>query len=92
MIPLDIQIKSIIYSFIYGIFFSFLLNLNYKFIFYSKGIIKITINFLFILDNTLLYFIILRYINNGILHYYFIISLFLGFLCVNKVSSNLIKH
>lgn len=92
MIPLNIQIKSIIYSFLYGVFFSFLLNLNYKFIYYSKGVIKIIVNLLFILDNTLLYFIILRYVNNGILHYYFIISLFLGFLCVNKVSSKIFKH
>lgn len=87
MIPLDIQIKSIVFSFMYGIFFSFLLNLNYKFIYYSKGLLKILINIFFIVDNVFLYFIILKCINDGIVHYYFILSLFLGFLCVNKVAS-----
>ena len=66
MIPLDIQIKSIIFSFLYGMFFSFLLNLNYKYIYYSKGVFKILVNVFFVVDNVFLYFIILRYINNGI--------------------------
>lgn len=91
MISLDIQIKSIIFSFIYGAFFSFLLNLNYKFIYYSKGILKILINAFFILDNVFLYFIILRFINNGIVHFYFLLSMFLGYLSVNKMASKVIK-
>ena len=89
MIPLNIQIKSIVFSFLYGMFFSFLLNLNYKFIYYSKGILKILINIFFVVDNVLLYFIILRYINNGIVHFYFILSLVIGYFSVNKVSSRL---
>lgn len=95
MIPLDIQIKSIVFSFLYGVFFSFLLNLNYKFIYYSKGILKILINIFFVVDNVFLYFIILRYINNGIVHFYFLLSLVIGYFCVNKVSSrvrNVFKH
>jgi len=92
MIPLDIQIKSIIFSFIYGIFFSFLLNLNYKFIYYSKGILKILINIFFVVDNVLLYFIILKFLNNGIIHFYFLLSLFLGFISVNKVTSKILIY
>ena len=92
MIPLDIQLKSILYSFLYGIFFNFLLKLNYKFIYYSKGIIKILINIFFIIDNAFLYFIILRYINNGIFHFYFLLSIVLGFIIVNKVTSKITKH
>lgn len=91
MIPLNIQIKSIIFSFVYGCFFSFLLNINYKFIYFSKGIKKIIFNMIFVIDNTLLYFIILRYINNGIVHFYFILSLILGFTTVNKVTSKIFK-
>ena len=91
MIALNIQIKSIIFSFLYGMFFSFLLNLNYKFIYYSKGILKILINIFFVVDNVFLYFIILRYINNGIVHFYFVLSLFLGYFSVNKVSSRVRK-
>ena len=95
MISLDVQIKSIVFSFIYGVFFSFLLNLNYKFIYYSKGILKALINLFFIIDNVFLYFIILRFINNGIVHFYFLLSMFIGFLSVNKISSKIrlkIKH
>lgn len=91
MIPLDIQIKSIVFSFLYGMFFSFLLNLNYKYIYYSKGVLKVLINIFFVVDNVFLYFIILRYINNGIVHFYFLLSLVLGYFSVNKVSSRIRK-
>ena len=89
MISLDIQIKSLIFSFLYGVFFSILLNVNYKFVFESKGIKKILINIFFIIDNVLLYFIILRFINNGIIHFYFVLALFMGYICVNKVASKI---
>lgn len=95
MMELSIQIKSIIFSFLYGIIFSFLVNLNYKFLHCSKKLFRVVINFFFVLDNVLLYFIILRYINNGIIHYYFVIALILGFISVNKLSSKLLfkfKH
>ena len=91
MIPLNIQIKSIIYSFIYGCIFSLLLNINYKYIYYSKGIKKILINVFFIIDNVLLYFLILRYINNGIFHFYFLLSIILGFIFVNYMTTKKIK-
>lgn len=91
MILLKTQIKSIFFSFLYGVFFSFMLSLNYKFIFYTEGIVKILINFLFILDNVFLYFILLRFINNGIVHYYFIFSIILGFFSVNKISNKLFR-
>ena len=87
MIPLRIQIISVFISYLYGIFFSILLNLNSKYIYNTKKIKKILFNFIFVFDNVLLYFIILRHINDVILHYYFIIALFLGFLSVNKVSN-----
>ena len=92
MIPLDIQLKSIIYSFLYGVLFSILLNINYKYIYNSKRLSKLLINVFFILDNVFLYFIGLRNLNNGILNYYFILFIFLGFICVNGLTSKLIKH
>ncbi len=92
MIPLNIQIKSILYSFLYGILFSFLLNLNYKYIYYSKGIIKLLINLFFIIDNVFLYFIGLRLLNGGIFHFYFLISIILGFISVNSLTSKIFKH
>ena len=88
---LKIQLKSIIFSFLYGCFFNLLLKINYKYIYYSKGILKILINLFFVIDNTLLYFIILRYINNGIFHFYFLLSIILGFIFVNILSNKVFK-
>jgi len=90
MIPLDIQIKSIAFSFLYGMFFSFFTYLTHSFIYNTKGICKLIINVLYVLDNVIIYFIILRIINDGILHYYFIIALVLGFILVNKMTNKIL--
>lgn len=89
---LEVQIQSLIYSFVYGYFFSFLVNLNYKYLFKSKFVFKIIINILFILDNVLFYYIILKYINKGIIHPYFIIMIILGFLFGNIYSSKIRRY
>ncbi len=91
MIPLSIQLKSIAFSFLYGIIFSFLTSMNYKYIYNTKGAIKIIINILFVVNNTIIYFFILKLINDGIIHYYFIIFLVIGFFCVNKLSNKIFK-
>ena len=77
---LIIQIKSILFSFIYGIFFEFMYKINYKFLLPNNLFLKIIINMLFIIDNVLLYFILISKINGGILHLYFFIFLILGVL------------
>lgn len=77
---LEVQIQSLIFSFVYGLFFSFTINLNYKYLFLGKVYWRIMINFLFLLDHTFLYFILLRLINHGVLHFYFFLMLLFGFL------------
>lgn len=48
---------------------------------FSKNkIYKIFFTFIYILDATLLYFIIIKKINNGIVHLYFLLFIGLGFL------------
>ena len=76
---LKYQIIIIIFSFIFGIFFGFLVNLNYKIIFNKKNIIRLLGSFFLCLDMSLLYFLIILKINYGILHIYFLFVLFLGF-------------
>ena len=88
---IKLQIITLIVSFFYGIFFSFFLSLNYKFIYSDKKIIKIIISFLVVIINVLLYFIILRKINYGIFHIYEIFSLILGFLLENWLSGIIAK-
>ncbi len=75
---LRLQIYSLIYSFIYGLVFYILVLLNKKFLFNNK--FSFIIDILFVIDNVLLYFIFLRYINNGIFHIYFFFTIILGYL------------
>jgi len=77
---LKIQIISLIISFLYGIVFSVLMNINYKYLFHKKWYIKTIVTFVFVIDMALLFFIIMKYINEGIIHYYFYIMISIGFL------------
>lgn len=88
---LKIQIYSILYSFLYGVIFNVLLEINYKFIYESKLLIKVISSLLFLLANTLLYFLILIKINNGIVHIYFLLSIILGYMSAYFIQKKLFK-
>ena len=87
---LSTQILSLIYSFFYGVLFFFLLEINYKVLYNGKLVYRIVISFLFVIFISLLYFIILLKINNGILHVYFFLVFFTGymlsFVIYNKIN------
>lgn len=76
---LKIQLLTLIYSFLFGIFFGIMLKLNSKFLYSDKKVEKILTSLLFTIVNVLLYFIVLKKINNAILHPYSILILLLGF-------------
>lgn len=76
---LKTQIISMVVSLLYGYIFSCLVNINYKFLFSKVLWFKILINIIFIIDNGLLYFIIIKKINNGYIHYYLYIMIIIGF-------------
>ncbi len=77
---LHVQILSLLYSFIFGIVFFVLLEINYKLLYSGKLIYRIIISFMFIIVLSLSYFIGLVKVNNGIIHVYFFLSLFTGYL------------
>jgi len=84
---LSTQIMSLIFSFAYGVVVSYLFNLNYNFIYKSSILYKIVINILFCINLGLVYFLLIKIINNGIVHIYFILMFLLGFgLFVKKYS------
>jgi len=83
--PLENQIITIFFSLIYGVIFFLLLELNYKFIYKGKIIYRVIVTFLFVMFNTLLYFIILRKINNGVVHVYFLLCILTGYILSNFV-------
>ena len=78
MMSLKIQCFSLVISLLYGILFSFLVKVNYKFLFTNGCLKKVIYNFLFMLDISLGYFFLIKIINNGILHIYFLVMFFLG--------------
>lgn len=77
---LSIQLQAITVSFVYGILFSYLIKIQYRYLFESKLYYKILITTLFVFDNCLLYFLILRMINNAMFHIYFLLLIILGYL------------
>lgn len=76
---LNTQIMSLIFSFGYGIIVSYLFNLNYNFIYKSGILYKVVINILFCVNLGLIYFLLLKIINNGVVHIYFVLMFLLGF-------------
>lgn len=77
---LTIQILSLLFSFMFGIFFSVCTNLNYRYLFTKKLVFKIIVTGVYIIDCSLLYFLIMKKINQGIINYYFILFVGLGYL------------
>ena len=74
MMTLDIQIQTFIISILFGLFFSFFVDLIYK-----QKVINIIFSFVFVIIFTLIYFLTLLKINNAIIHPYYIISFIIGF-------------
>ena len=70
---LFIQFKMIFITFIYGLFFYFSFNVSKKVLIHSKKLMKIILNTLFMIDHALIYFILIKSINNSVLHIYLFI-------------------
>ena len=82
---LIVQIKSFCLSFMMGIFFSFMFNLCYKYLFTKYVIINVISNMFFSMLIFGVYFFLLCQVNNGIIHLYFILIFFIGFYLYNKI-------
>ena len=80
------QIIGMLFSFLYGLFLGGLYNFNYNLLFKLPKLKKVLFNFLFVFDLVLLYFIIIKKINGGIIHPYFYLLIVLGFLVTFKYS------
>lgn len=77
---LKTQVFSLLFSFLFGVFFSICTNLNYKYLFTKKFPIKVLITGIYIIDFSLLYFLIMMHINQGIIHYYFLLFIGIGYI------------
>ena len=79
MIDLTIQLRLIIFSFIYGFMFSCLLDIFNKQIKKYSKIVEIILSFILIVFMTIVYFVGINKIGNAIFHIYSIISVIIGF-------------
>lgn len=80
MIALTLQFKLIFFSFIFGFIFSMCLEGFNKVTKKFSTALKILFSFLFIFFMTIIYFIGIQNIGNGIFHIYSIISIVFGFI------------
>ena len=89
MMDLDTQITTLVISFLYGIVFSFLVSVNYKYLYHKKILLRILFTFMFIFANVLIYFILLKKINQAILHPYSRGMILVGF-CLEHYLHHLV--
>lgn len=75
-----LQLLSFLVSFIYGIIFCLITLLNFKLIEKLKRYIQHIITFIYVIDMTIIYIIILYNLNKGYFHIYFIMMVFVGYL------------
>ena len=85
---LSIQLKVLIVSFTYGIMLAYIIRGQYKYFFNAKLWYKLILNSLFVFDIVVLYFLVLKTINHGIFHIYFLFLIILGFLLGNKLMDS----
>lgn len=75
-----IQIVSIIFSFVFGVLFSLITSFNYKFLFSKKKVFSTIFTSIYVLIMSLIYFLIIKKINDGVINIYFLSFICLGFI------------
>lgn len=88
---LHTQIITLLFSFVYGIFFSLFVGVNYKIIYHDKKLIKLLGTFLVVIISVLLYFVLLLKINYGAFHPYCLLVLLLGFYIEMRIAKHFKK-
>ena len=87
---LELQIKTIIVSFLFGIYFLIILRMSQKIIYNKYEIVKLLGTTMIILINTVIYFLVIKKINEGIFHIYEILFIVLGMLFDNIIHRYII--
>ena len=79
------QLLTIFITILYGSVLYWLIKLNKKMLFDGSIVKKIIFSIIFVIDMVLIYFIIIKHINNGILTYYSYLLIILGILIQNYI-------
>ena len=83
---LSIQIKTLLFSLLFGFVFNIFVTLLNKFIYNKNKIIQIVSTLILTLFSTITYFVILQKLNEAIIHPYFLFMFILGFSLSNVVK------
>ena len=86
MMDLSIQIKTLLFSLLFGFVFNIFVTLLNKFIYNKKKVIQIVSTLILTLFSTFTYFAILQKLNEAIIHPYFLFMFILGFSLSNIVK------
>ncbi len=78
--PLNIQIKALIVSFVYGIILAYIIQKQYKYFFCSKLWYRLPLTVFFVFDIMIIFFLILRLITEGRFHIYFLFMIIVGYI------------
>ena len=89
---LEIQIKMLLFSFVYGFFFALLISIFSRWLYNNKIFIRIIFTLFFVFSNTIIYFLGMRSINEAIIHPYAILMLIAGYLIEIFVSRVIAKY
>ncbi len=92
MMDLKIQIATLLVSFLYGVAFSFLVSVNYKYLYQKNIFFRILFTFMFIFANVLIYFILLKKINQAILHPYSLGMILVGFCLEHRLHCLVVNY
>ena len=86
------QLYSLLLSFIFGGLFAlellFFCQLVNKMFYFFKWLISL----IFVMVNAMIYFFLLLFVNNGIIHFYFFIMMIGGYLLFNKLFTYMFTH
>ena len=84
-----LQIKTFIFSFVFGLLFFIFTKLNYYLIKNLHPFWKLIFSIIFTIDCVLLYIYFNYKINNGCFHFYFLLFLIIGYVVMLKYYSKL---
>ncbi len=89
---LSIQITTSLFSFLYGIIFYLFLKLNSKMIYNSNKTIKHLGTMLVITITMMIYFLILKKLNDALFHPYHLILIVTGYYLTYYLYQKIVKH
>ncbi len=89
---LQVQITTAIFSFIFGMLFSFFLRINYKIVYNSHKAIKLLGTFLVVIIAVMAYFLLLQKLNNALFHPYHLLLVIIGFIVSHFLEQKIVKH